>query len=516
MTDDSLQSKNYIESSSDVDDSYGNKDNVKDAKDVNLDLKNSIKNNLNITIPSNINGVNYANYIVTKSDNIEQDIIPYSNDMTIAEKLNLLLIMKNNIRNHIITNLKNGQTTDFYENGKEKIPFVAYWKMIQPLAPIEKPTSLTLTVSSTKTSWVNGATIKAKLTSSSGVISNAKLSLYVSGQTDPILNGTTDSNGMYTFNISSSWAKSHIAEKTYTVKYDGSYQKYEPCSSSNKITFIKDTPKLTALTSTSIYSGHHAEYKLTDSKNNVLKNMNIALKGNSGTYKDYQTDNNGVASITITKAVTLYYKFNGNSYYNNVAEKKQSFTIKANKKTTKCSGTMTQSPTSRTKPYQIWSKLTSDCTTSNYLRCGHESTGYYDSVTLGGKNGTFHQPAKLIKKDLTLDIPTGATIKSIHIKWSEKQTNGPSASTSKTSFINIKTVTLATSGIISYKKEINTQSGGSTYGGQWVEHNLDLGSNFTTSKKITLTLAYGPNTTTNTGTIYVKGPQVIVEYVPAE
>ena len=109
-----------------------------------------------------------------------------------------------------------------------------------------------------------------------------------------------------------------------------------------------------------------------------------------------------------------------------------------------------------------------------------------------------------------------AKIKSVHLKWAEKQTNGPSSSTSKTSFINIKQVTISTSGAISYNKTIETKSGGKTYGGSWVSHDLNLGTNFTPGKTVTLTMKYGPNESTNTGTIYVKGPQIIVEYIPAE
>ena len=177
---------------------------------------------------------------------------------------------------------------------------------------------------------------------------------------------------------------------------------------------------------------------------------------------------------------------------------------------------MTQSPTSRTKPYQIWSDVYSDCTASNYLRCGHESTGYSNVNTLGSKSGTFHQPAVLIKSGWDLGVPKDAKIKSVHVKWSEKQTNGPSASTSYTSFINIKKVTLIISGATNYNNTINTNSGGKSNGGKWVDHNISLGTDFDPSKKISLKLKYGPNESTNTGTIYVKGPQIIVEYIPAE
>ena len=45
-----LESIEYIKNSEDVDDSYGNKDNKRDAKDINFDLKNAIKNKLYITV----------------------------------------------------------------------------------------------------------------------------------------------------------------------------------------------------------------------------------------------------------------------------------------------------------------------------------------------------------------------------------------------------------------------------------------------------------------------------------
>ena len=121
-----------------------------------------------------------------------------------------------------------------------------------------------------------------------------------------------------------------------------------------------------------------------------------------------------------------------------------------------------------------------------------------------------------MKKNWDLGVPNNAVIKSVHVIWSEKQTNGPSVSTAKSAFINIKKVTLKTSGAIDYEKTINTISGGPSDGGSWATHNLSLGTSFNPKKKHTLTLAYGPNTATNTGTIYLKGPKVIVEYVPAQ
>ena len=209
-------------------------------------------------------------------------------------------------------------------------------------------------------------------------------------------------------------------------------------------------------------------------------------------------------------------KFNKTDYYNNVGEKSQTFTIKPNEEKSKCSGTLTQSPTSRTPPYQTWSDLYSDCTASNYQRCGRETSSDSDAKTLGSSAGSYRQPAKLIKKDWDLGVPNNAVIKSVHVIWAEKQTNGPSVSFAKPAFINIKKVTLKTSGAITYEKTINTNSGGPSDGGSWVTHNLSLGTSFNPKKKLTLTLAYGPNTATNTGTIYLKGPKVIVEYVPAQ
>ena len=39
---------------------------------------------------------------------------------------------------------------------------------------------------------------------------------------------------------------------------------------------------------------------------------------------------------------------------------------------------------------------------------------------------------------------------------------------------------------------------------------------FDPSKKVTLKLAYGDNESVNPGSIFVKVPQIIVEYVPKE
>ncbi len=504
LNDDSLKSKDYIKNSPDVDDAYGNQDGIKDAKDINFDLRNSIKNNLYITIPSNTNGVDYVNYIVADSSEIGKNITPYSNDMTIAEKLTLLMQMKEDIRNKIIEKLKGRKDDEFYDsNHNEKIPFVAYWKLISPL---EKPTHLTLVPSTSTISWVKSATIKATLYDSNDVAINGVLTLADPAQT----NSTT--NGSYTFTIPS---KKAIGQRTYKISYEGSAQKYKPCSNTVSITFTKDTPTIKALTAKSIYQGYHAKYQFLNSQGKAITDTNIQIKVGSGSWTNYKPNSSGIVSIKVTQNTTIYYKFNGDTYYNSVAQKSQAFTIKANEKVTKCSGTMTQSPTSRTKPYQIWSDIYSDCTASNYLRCGNE-TGGNSVYTLGSSSGTYHQPATLIKSNWDLGVPKGVTIKSVHVKWSDKQTNGPSASTSKTSFINIKTVTLTVSGATSYTKTINTNSGGSTNGGQWVAHDLSLGTDFDPTKKITLKLKYGPNESSNVGSIFLKGPQIIVEYIPKE
>ena len=499
-----MATKDNIKNDDNIDDSYGNNDGIRDSKDINFDLKNSIKNNLYITIPANVNGVNYSNYIVDDPSKIKNNVILYSDDMTIAEKLSLLIQMKDNIRNQIINDLKLKTNDDFYySNGKEKIPFVAYWKIIQPL---EQNTYIKLTPSATTLSWCKNATIKATLYDESNTPINGDLVSNFDGT-----HYTT--NGSYTFTIP---AQSGPGNKTYKVQYNGSIQQYKSCSNNITLTFTKDTPTLKALSKNSIYQGYHAQYQLLNSQGKAIKNANVQVKIGSGSWKTYTTNSQGIVSISITSKTTVHYKFNETSLYNAVSEKSQSFTIKANETKSKCTGTMTQSPTSRTKPYQTWSDLYSDCTTSNYLRCGHESTGYNDSRTLGSASGTFHQPSVLIKSNIDLGVPQGSIIKSVHVKWAEKQTNGPSSSTSYTSFINIKKVKLSTSGAITYSKEINTNSGGSSYGGKWVSHDLSLGTNFDTTKKVTLKLAYGPNESGNTGTIYVKGPQIIVEYVPAE
>lgn len=506
MTNDtSLKSKKYIKNSSDVDDSYGNKDNVRDEKDVNFDLKNSVKNNLYITIPSGTNGINYANYIVNDPNKIESKTITYSNDMTIAEKLSLLMKMKENIRNQIIKNLKAGSNTDFYDTeGNEKIPFVAYWKMIQPL---EKSTYIKLTASKQTLSWKQDATIKAQLYDNSNTL--------IDGDLVSDFDGThTTKNGGYTFTVPTT--DRTVGKKTYQVSYDGLFQKYKPCSNSITLTFTKDTPTIKALTSNSVYKTYHAKYQFLDSQKKPIAKTAIQIKVGSEAWKNYTTDKNGIVSIAITKSIKIRYKFNGNDYYNSVAEKSQSFTVKDNKIANRCTGQMTQSPTSRTQPYQIWSKTSNDCTTSGYLRCGHESTGYSNVNTLGSKNGTYHQPAVLIKSNWNLNVSKEIKIKSIHVQWAEKQTNGPSASTSTTSFINIKKVTLDISGAITFKKTIDTNSGGSSNGGKWVSHDLNIGTNFTFGKPITLKLAYGPNTSENVGTIYVKGPKIVIEYIPVE
>ena len=502
----------YLEGSPDVDDNlYGNKNKKKDGQDVNLNLRNSIHDNLYITIPDGVDGFNYAQYIVSNPNEIPEStpISEYKSSMTLAEKMKLLYDMKVSIREQIM-NLKNVNHSDFYdENGNEAIPFVAYWKMIKPL---EKPTTITLT-SPSEISWVKEVTIKANIKDGADVaIKDALLTFNFNGKNQT---ARSDTNGACTFKIPA--GQKPGTTTSYKVTYDGKVGEYLASEAQKSIKFIKDTPTLNKMmTGTKIYAGYKVQYQLKNSNGAPISNAQVKIKIGNGNWTNYTTNNNGIVSITISKAATVYYKFEDTTYYNSVREQSQTFTIKPNEEKSKCSGTLTQSPTSRTPPYQTWSDLYSDCTASNYQRCGRETSSDSDAKTLGSSAGSYRQPAKLIKKDWDLGVPSNAVIKSVHVIWAEKQTNGPSVSFAKPAFINIKKVTLKTSGAITYEKTINTNSGGPSDGGSWVTHNLSLGTNFNPKKKLTLALAYGPNTATNTGTIYLKGPKVIVEYVPAQ
>lgn len=501
----------YLEGSPDVDDDYGNNNEKKDGQDVNLNLKNSIRDNLYITIPDGVDGFNYAQYIVSNPNEIPEStpISEYKSSMTLAEKMKLLYDMKVSIREQIM-NLKNVNHSDFYdENENEATPFVAYWKMIKPL---EKPTTITLT-SPSEISWVKEVTIKANIKDGAGVaIKDALLTFNFDGRNQT---ARSDTSGTCTFKIP---AGQKPGTKPYKVTYEGKVGEYLASEAQKNIKFAKDTPTLNKMTGTKIYAGYKAQYQLKNSNGTPISNTQVQIKIGNGDWTNYTTNNSGIVSITISKATTVYYKFDGtkSTYYNSVGTQAQTFTIKPNEEKSKCSGTLTQSPTSRTPPYQTWSDLYSDCTASNYQRCGRETSSDSDAKTLGSSAGSYRQPAKLIKKDWDLGVPNNAVIKSVHVIWAEKQTNGPSVSFAKPAFINIKKVTLKTSGAITYEKTINTNSGGPSDGGSWVTHNLSLGTNFNPKKKLTLTLAYGPNTATNTGTIYLKGPKVIVEYVPAQ
>ena len=389
----------YLKGSDDVDDSsYGNNNKIKDGQDVNLNLKNSIHDNLYITIPDGVDGFNYAQYIISDPNEIPKStpIRKYKSSMTLVEKMNLLYEMKDSIRTNIIKNLKKGNRSEFYDaNGKEIKPFVAYWKMIKPL---EKPTTITLKPSSSKTSWVNAVTITASIKDGAGVaIQSALLKSDFNGN-------KTATNGTCTFTIP---AGKKLGDKTYKVMYDGKVGEYLASEAQIKITFTRDTPKLIAKTASKIYAGYKAQYQLTNSLGAPISNAQVKIKIGSGSWTTYTTNSSGIISVTISKAATVYYKFEdptNPAYYNNV-EGSQTFTIKPNEEKSKCSGTLTQSPTSRTPPYQTWSDLYSDCTASNYQRCGRETSSDSDAKTLGSSAGSYRQPAKLIKKDWDLGVP---------------------------------------------------------------------------------------------------------------
>ena len=368
-----------------------------------------------------------------------------------------------------------------------------------------KATTLTLTSSTTSTSFINSFTLTATLKeTNSGAPVAGSIDFY-DGNTKIGTSNTTINNNIATATFSTSSNK--IGQHNYYAKYNGT-KKHKASQSSNRtISINKDTPKLSRLGSTTnIYNTWDIGVKMVDSKGNAIANRNIAFSSGGSD----KTDNKGKAIKTISgktegKTMSVTFSFAGDSYYNAVSLK-QSYKILAH--TSKSSaitnlsggngGPSNNSCSSckndnHTSPRQAWDSINKSGTS----RCGRQNC--YCKM-IGTASGTWKRPAILTASFTKIS----GTIKKIECSYSDQYDKGYSSGGYPS--IGAPTLTSNTYG--------SSKTSGKPKKASYGSHTVTWSGNETMSSTPTIKFDYPANTAGETGLLYIKNIKLTVYYIP--
>lgn len=368
-------------------------------------------------------------------------------------------------------------------------------------------TNLSISTSTTSTSFKNSFTIKASLADESNNAINGQVEFYQDGS---LIKTLSTSNGVASFTHTST-----VGSHSYYAVFRGNNSYFDSTSRTVSVTLTKDTPTITALTG-DLYQGWVTACVLKDSKGNVLsgKALRISVSRDNSSFSNYDktTDSSGKAKLTMTwdpTKVYVKYIFNGDSQYNAKTLTK-TFTILSPKSVSKYVGTIVSNPAKDSAPYRKWYDTYTNGD-DNYLRAGNSCS----SAPIGGKNGTYNRPANIEKSSFGFNVPSGAKITKIICAWKSKQ----GTCSSSTAYISIPagTVKLTGSGSGTTLSGTGTKGGNGSYTSSKVTWNnpgsTAKGVNSTGMK---LVLSHGANTNTNPGIFYVIGPTLTVYYNPAQ
>ena len=368
-------------------------------------------------------------------------------------------------------------------------------------------TNISLTTSTTSTSFKNSFTIKATLTDESGNAVNGQIDFYQDGTKIKTL---STSGGVASFSHTGS-----VGTHSYYAVFGGDSSHFDSTSKTVNVTLTKDTPTITALTG-DIYQDWVTACVLKDSKGNVLsgKTVRISVSRDNSSFSNYDrtTDSSGKAKLTMNCTPTkvyVKYIFSGDSQYN-AKTLTTTFTILSPKSVSKYVGTIVSNPASDSAPYRKWYDTYTNGDDNN-LRAGNTCS----SAPIGGKNGSYNRPANIEKSGFGFNIPTTATITKIVCTWKSKQVT----CSSNTAYISIPagTVKLTGSGSGTTLSGTGTKGGNGSYTSSTVTwSNPGATPKGVNSPSMKLVLSHGANTTTNPGLFYVIGPTLTVYYNPAQ
>ncbi len=370
-----------------------------------------------------------------------------------------------------------------------------------------KTTTLSLTSSTTSTSFVNSFTLTATLKESASQAPVSGTIDFYDGNTKIGSSNTVIKNNVATATFTTS--SQSIGTHQYNAKFNGT-KKHKASQSGNRaISINKDTPKLTRLGSTTnIYNSWDVGVKLTNSKGSAISNRQIYYTSSS----HKATNSSGKAIINISgktegSTYTVTFNFKGDSYYNSVSLK-QSYKIQKPASKSLSLNSLTQGAggpsnsdcstcknANKTGPRQKWDVLDKN----SWSRCGRQNC--YCKM-IGTASGTWKRPAVLTA---TFGKISG-TIKSLSCSYSDQYDKGYSSGGYPS--IGAPTLTSNTYG--------SSKTSGKPKKASYGSHTVEWSGSKTMSSNPTIKFDYPANTAGETGLIYIKNIKLTAHYIPSK
>lgn len=190
-----------------------------------------------------------------------------------------------------------------------------------------KPTTTTLSISPTSTTYGNSYTLTAttKVTKDNSLI-NGNIEIYdVTNGANTKINTITTTNSVAQYVISNATAGTHSYKAVFQKQgiYDASTSAVATCTINKKTPTFVDTGDAT------IYKGWNIGVKLK-SGTTALKSKKISIKIGSNAAKTATTNTNGIASLATNLSpgqYTVTYTYAGDNEYNSVT-KTRKYTVK--------------------------------------------------------------------------------------------------------------------------------------------------------------------------------------------
>lgn len=396
-----------------------------------------------------------------------------------------------------------------------------------------KPTVVTLTSSTSATSFLNSFTLTATLKDDDDNPIIGNIEFY---ETPTSFNGTIEEVfvaknkiGVKQTTISNNKAQAKLtisSKDIRTHKYYALFNKTNKYKTSNTTTPVsvkvqKDTPKLVKLgKQTNIYNTWDIGAKLTNSKGTALSGQDITFENDGTLWGRDATSKTGKAIIAVSgKTVNKTYKitvsYAGNKYYNKVSFP-QNYKILDFKPTTSSLSQLAQAK--KGNNYygpSNYSSSCSDCrddnTTGPYQRWkidkdGASICGEQDCYCrmIGTASGTWRRPAQLTATFTKISGEVHKIKLSYTDKFGKGYSNGGYPSFDPT-ILNIHAGSFS-------EPEASFKAPESSY----QKHEKTWSHRTTLSSAPTVRINYSANTAGETGLIYIKDIKLTLYYIPTK
>lgn len=266
-----------------------------------------------------------------------------------------------------------------------------------------KPTKISLTASTTSTSFLNSYTLLATLSEDNDYATpiNGVVEFYEDTGNEAILLGKSNT----TVNVDDNTATAryttstkNIGTHTYYAVFNQNEVYGKSTSTPININVKKDTPKLTLLGDTNIYNTWSIGVKLTNSKGTVLSGRKIQY-GNASAYTDskgkaiFYISGKNAGTLSVTYDFQSVKKVNNkdttDTEYSNCSLSKKYKILNPTpieSKITKLE--QTQTANGKKEPYQKWYHLNPN----GISVCGEKNSNY---TAIGTVGGTWKKPGPL-------------------------------------------------------------------------------------------------------------------------